>query len=124
MPEITAAEPSPAEQKLDRQLLLSLVLPPLAAGISTVVGFTVAHWITITAHKRTGYLVSGSCFALCALAAWLAWDAQSKLSSPDETAPEGGRRLFMAKLALLLASFCAVVVLAGLLVPITLRPSD
>jgi hypothetical protein len=119
MPEISAAK-----QKLDRQLLLSLALPPLAAGISTIVGYTVAHWITIIAYKRTGYLVSASSFALCAAAAWLAWDAQHRLSSPDETLPDEGRRLFMAKLALLLSALCALVVLAGTLVLITLRPDD
>lgn len=124
MPEITETRISPAEQKLDRQLLLSLILPPLAAGISTIVGFTVAHWIVIVAYKKTGYLVSASCFALCAVAASLAWDARRKLTSPDETLPEEGRRLFMAKLALLLSALCALVVLAGTFVLITLRPSD
>ena len=124
MPEITETHISAADQKLDRQLLLSLMLSPLAAGISTIVGFTVAHWITIIAYKRTGYLVSIIDFVLCAAAAWLAWDAQHNLTSPDETLPEDGRRLFMAKLALLLSALCALVVLAGTLVLVTLRPSD
>jgi hypothetical protein len=124
MPDITQTHIPPAEQKLDRQLLLSLALPPLAAGINTIVGFTVAHWITIVTHKRTGYLVSAGDFVLCAIAAWLAWGARSKLASPDETLPEEGRRLFMAKLALLLSVLCALVVLAGTLVLITLQPND
>jgi heme A synthase len=124
MPEITAANPSAPRQKLDRQLLLSLALSPLAAGISTIVGYSVAHWITIVGYKNTGYLVSASCFALCAVAAWLAWDARRELASPDETLPEEGRRLFMANLALLLSALCALVVLAGTLVLIILRPND
>jgi hypothetical protein len=124
MPEFTVANLSPSQQKLDRQLLLSLMLPPLAAGISTIVGYTVAHWITITAYKRTGYLVSGSCFALCALAALLSWDGRRELAGSDETLPQHGRQLFMAKLALLLSGLCALVVLAGTLVLITLRPND
>lgn len=124
MPEITVTNPSPAQQKLDRQLLLSLALPPLAAGISTIVGYTVAHWITIIAYKRTGCLVSASCFALCLVAALLAWSAQRRLARPDETLPQDGRQLFMAKLALLLSALCALVVLAGTFVLITLRPND
>ena len=124
MPEIAANNPLPAEQKLDRQLLLSLMLPPLAAGISTIVGYTVAHWITLIAYKRTGYLVSATSFALCAVAAWLAWDARRRLTSPDETLPREGRRLFMANLALLLSALCILVVLAGTLALITLHPSD
>jgi formate/nitrite transporter FocA (FNT family) len=124
MPEITETHISPADQKLDRQLLLSLMLSPLAAGISTIVGFTVAHWITIVAYKRTGYLVSASCFTLCLVAAVLAWSGLRRLSNPDETLPLEGRQLFMAKLALLLSALCALVVLAGTLVLITLGPSD
>ena len=111
-------------QKLDRRLLLSLALPPLAAGISTIVGYTVAHWITIIAHKRTGYLVSAGCFVVCAIAAGLAWDARRKLTHPHDTQPEDGRRLFMANLSLLLTCLCALVVLAGTLVLIILRPND
>ena len=99
--------PQPSQRhKLDRRLLLSLALPPLAAGINTIVGYTVAHWITIIAHKRTGYLVSAGCFVVCAIAAGLAWDARRKLTSPDDTLPEDGRRLFMANLALLLTVLC------------------
>jgi hypothetical protein len=124
MPEIKEIQISPADEKLDRQLLLSLTLSPLAAGINTIVGFIVAHWITISAYKRTGYLVSISCFVLCLGAALLASGARRRLADFDETLPEEGCRLFMAKLALLLSALCALVVLAGTLVLITLRPSD
>jgi hypothetical protein len=124
MPESTETHTSAAGHKLDHQLLLSLTLSPLAAGISTIVGFTVAHWITIIAYKRMGYLVSASCFALCLVAALLAWKVRHGLSNPDETLPLEGRRLFMTKLALLLSALCALVVLAGTLVLVTLRPSD
>jgi hypothetical protein len=124
MPDITETYLSAADQKLDRQLLLSLTLSPLAAGINTIVGFIVAHWIAIIAYKRMGYLVSISCFGLCLVAALLAWSCRHRLADPDETLPEEGRRLFMAKLALLLSALCALVVLAGTLVLITLGPSD
>ena len=124
MPEITQTHIPLNAQKLDRQLLLSLMLSPLAAGISTIVGFTVAHWITIVTYKRSGYLVSACSFGLCAAAAWLAWSGQRKLATSDETLPREGRRRFMAKLALLLSALCGIVVLAGTLVLITLRPDS
>jgi hypothetical protein len=54
----------------------------------------------------------------------LAWSARRRLADIDETLPEEGRRLFMANLALLLSGLCALVVLAGTLALITLRPSD
>jgi len=124
MPEITETGVSLTSRKTDRALLLSLSLSPLAAGINTIVGYIVAHWITIVAYKRTGYLVSACCFILCLVAAVLAWNTQRDLATSDETYPEDGRRLFMAKLSLLLAALCAVVVLAGTLVLVTLRPND
>ncbi len=52
MPEIISTDVAHYRQKLDRQLLLSLALSPLAAGISTIVGYTVAHWIAIVGYKR------------------------------------------------------------------------
>lgn len=124
MPELTNSSTRSADQKLDRQLLLSLAIAPLAAGISTIVGYTVAHWITVTASKRTGYLVSACCFVLCAASALLAWNAQRSLASADETHPEDGRRMFMAKLALLLAALCTLVVFAGVFILLILHPDD
>lgn len=124
MPEIASASPSPIEQKMDRQLLLSLALPPVAAGINTIVGFTVAHWITAVASKRMGYVVSAISLSLCLISAVLAWNVQPRVIDTDDTVPQNGRRLFMVKLALLLAALCAIVVIAGTLVLFTLGPSD
>ncbi len=129
MPEIISTDVAHNRQKLDRQILLSLALSPLAAGISTIVGYTVAHWIVIAGYKNTGFVVSAGCFLLCAAAAWLARNSQRQLTgldltSLDETLPADGRRLFMAKLALLLSALCALVVFAGTLVLFTLRPND
>ncbi len=102
------------------------ILTCLKLGLKScaIVGFTVAHWVTIITYKRTGYLVSASCFSLCLVAAVLAWTGRRRLSNSDETLPLEGRRLFMAKLALLLSALSALVVLAGTLVLVTLRPSD
>jgi heme A synthase len=124
MLEATQTDIPASDRQTDRALLWSLSLSPLAAGINTIVGFIVAHWITVVAYKRTGYLVSAFCFALCVVAAVLAWNARPVLIVTDETFPEDGRRLFMSKLGMLLAVLCAIVVLAGTLVLVTLGPSD
>src|ERR1700761_6428912 len=98
MLEATQTDSRACDRQTDRALLWSLSLSPLAAGINTIVGFIVAHWITVVAYKRTGYLVSVFCFALCVLAAGLAGNAWRELILTDETFPEDGRRLFMSKL--------------------------
>lgn len=124
MPEVYPTEPTYEQRQLDRQLLLGLMLPIAAAGLHTIVGFTVAHWIVITASKRTGYVVSVTGLMLCGLAALLASGAYRQLGEVDDAAPEQGRRLFMAKLGLLLSAFAAIAVIAGTLVLVTLGPSD
>lgn len=124
MPEAIQTRVQPADRRMDRALLWSLSLSPLAAGVNTIVGFIVAHWITIAAYKRTGYLVSASCLTLCIIAAALALATRRDLAVADETLPADGRRLFMSKLGILLAALCAIVVLAGTLNLVTLGPSD
>ena len=124
MPELTRQDTAVSQQKMDRQLLLSLTLSPLAAGINTIVGYTVAHWVAITASKRTGYLTAAACFVLCGMAALLAANAQRKITTAADTSPREGRERFMAQLALLLCAFCTLVVLAGTLVLVTVRPND
>jgi hypothetical protein len=123
MPEMTPTSNDGSQQKTDRRLILALALPPLAAGVNTIVGFIVAHWITITANKRAGFFVSAVSLALCAIAAVLAWSGSSSIAL-DETLPHRGRQVFMAKLALLLAGLCALLVIAGTLALVTLGPSD
>lgn len=105
-------------------MLGSILLCPVAVGINTIVGFTVAHWVCDVNRKTTGYLVSIVDFALCCAAAALAGWAYGQLGAADETAPELGRRRFMAQLGLALAAFSAVVVFAGTLAMITLHPCD
>jgi hypothetical protein len=116
--------PTLQEQRIDRMLLASISLSPLAVGINTVVGFTVAHWGIAVNRKTTSYFVSVIDLALCGVAAMLAWRARSYLASAADEVPELGRRRFMAKLGLVLACFSAIVVLAATLAILILRPSD
>jgi cytosine/uracil/thiamine/allantoin permease len=117
-------QPSALEQKIDRATLASILISPLAVGINTIVGYTVAHWVCDINKKTTGYLVSAVDFVLCLIAALLAWWAYRRVREADETQPEPGRRQFMAKMGLVLSVFAAIVVLAGTLAMLTLNPCD
>jgi hypothetical protein len=116
--------PSTQEQRIDRMLLGSIVLSPLAVGINTVVGFTVAHWTEAVNRKNTSYVVSLVDLILCAAAVLLAWQARAHLATADDAAPEIGRRRFMAKMGLALAFFAGVVVIAASLAIVIMQPSD
>jgi hypothetical protein len=115
---------SAEESKLDAKLWLGILLGPFAAGINTVVGFTVAHWINDVGRKRSGFLVSAIDFALCVAAAIIAASVYRQLPDADDTKPEIGRRSFMVKMGLILSTLSAMIVVAGTLALIILGPSD
>ena len=112
------------DRRTDRQLLASILLCPLAAISSTIVGYTVAHWVCDVNRKTDCVLVSIVNFAVCFLAAGLAYGAHRRLGGGDDSAPEMARRRFMAKMALILSAFAALVVLAGTVAVVTLQPCD
>ena len=125
MPETAStAAPSQADRRIDRQLLASILLCPLTVISSTIIGYTVAHWVCDVNRKTDGFIVSIVNFALCLLAAGLAYSAHRQLGAGDDSAPEMARRRFMAKMGLALSAFAAVVVLAGTLAVVTLHPCD
>ena len=124
MPETLVHKPSPAEVRLDRRLIASLLLCPFAVLSNTIVGFTVSHWVCNVNHKRTDYLVCFIDLCLCLIAGWLSFAGLRMLPSADDTQPEIGRRRFMAILGLVLAAFSVIIVLAGTLATLTLQPCD
>lgn len=128
MPDVIAENTPPdqnaAPRKLDRRLIAVFFLCPLAVLSNTIVGFSVSHWVCNVGHKATDYLVCICDFALCGLAAYLAYTTQRRLPEADMVTPEDGRRRFMAQLGLGLAAFCAVIILAGTLATVTLHPCD
>jgi hypothetical protein len=117
--------PSPDEQKkFDLLLWLALMFAPLAVGINTIVGYTVAHWVCDANQKWTAFLVSAFDFLLCISAFLLAFNLSRRVEDADESLPEAGRRRFMAKLGLLLSGFAVLVVIAGTIALVTLHPCD
>lgn len=124
MPEAQLTEPTPAERAIDRQLLASIFISFSAAGLEVFIGYIVAHWITLTGNKVYGWVVSLSCLLLVVCGGLLALNAKRKLGQDDDTLPLHGRRVFMARLSLLVTAFCTLVVLAGTTVLLTVRPND
>ena len=118
------AAPTPAEKRIDALLWTGLLLGPLAMGVNTIVGFTVAHWTCDTNQKRFSYLVSVIDFVLCLLAFVLSSSIHQRARDAEDDLPQDGRRLFMAKMGMLLSVLSALLVLAGTLALVTLHPCD
>jgi F0F1-type ATP synthase membrane subunit c/vacuolar-type H+-ATPase subunit K len=124
MPEAHPSEPTPQEKRLDRQLLGSMALSVFAGAFEVIVGFCVAHWITITSSKQSGYLIAAIAFCICVVAGWMASHVRGQVTQADETRPRQERQLFMANLNLLVAGLVSLLVIAGTLVLVTLRPDS
>jgi hypothetical protein len=121
---LTPGEPARAEKRSDAWLWTALLLGPIAMGVNTVVGYTVAHWTTDTAQKKFSYLVSAIDFVLCVCAFLISLSIHRQFRDANDMAPIDGRRQFMAKMAMLLSALSALLVIAGTIAVITLHPTD
>jgi heme O synthase-like polyprenyltransferase len=123
MPEGQLHERLP-QKRLDRQLLGSMGLSVAAAAFEVIVGFSIAHRVTLTGSKTSGYVVCSIAFGLCLVAALIALRVRAQVTGADQTEPKWGRQLFMANLNLLVAVIVALLVIAGTLVLVILRPDS
>jgi mannose/fructose/N-acetylgalactosamine-specific phosphotransferase system component IID len=111
-----------SQKRLDRLLLGSMGLSVFAAAFEVIVGFSVAHRVTLTSSKMPGYAVCAIALGLCLLAGLIALRVRTQVTGADQTEPRGGRQLFMANLNLLTAGLVGLLVVAGTLVLVILRP--
>jgi hypothetical protein len=116
--------PTPEQKRMDALVWTGILLGPLAMGVNTIVGFTVAHWTCDTNQKRFSYLVSAIDFVLCLLAFVLSSAIYRQTRDAEEEMPLDGRRVFMARLGMLLAILSTLLVIAGTLAVITIHPCD
>jgi heme O synthase-like polyprenyltransferase len=123
MPEGQSYERIP-QRRLDRQLLGGMGLSVFAAAFEVIVGFSVAHWVTLTGSKTSGYVVCAIALGLCVVAGLIAFRVRAQVAGSDPTEPKWGRQLFMANLNLLIAALVALLVIAGTFVLIILRPNS
>jgi len=116
--------PSPEEKRIDLLLWTALLLNPLAMGVNTVVGFTVAHCTTDTGRKSYSYLVSAIDLLLCIGAFAISISFERKFRHAEQDVPIDGRRLFMARLTVLVSVLTALLIIAQTLAVIRLHPFD
>jgi hypothetical protein len=115
---------SPEERRADRLLWTAFLISPLAMGVNTIVGFTVAHWTTDTGQMHYSYLVSAIDFLLCLCALGMSVLLHRRFSQFEDDIPIDGRRSFMAKLSILISIITALLVIAQTLALVTLHPID
>jgi hypothetical protein len=122
-----AMEPprKPAASRLaDFGLWAAILVPLHAAGINTIVGYSVAHHACNVNKKGALLSIPLIDLLLTIASAALAATLYARFRSADEVQPENGRRLFMAKLGLLLSGLCMLVILGGLCATLLISPCD
>jgi ABC-type sulfate transport system permease subunit len=118
-----AAQPADA-QRTDSLLWFAFLLAPLAMGINTVVGYTVAHWVCDVQHKRMSFLVSAIDLLLCLISLLIGFSMRKRLAGAEDELPGMGRRRFMADMTLLFSSLGILLIIAGTIAVIILHPCD
>lgn len=126
MPSPTGIFPRSENESLNLRLWAGVLLPPLAGGVNVIVGYIVSNYDCNVHNRRLVFLVNAICFALCAFAAWLAWDSRSKIESAGDDPSENLRRTrnFLRQLGVWFAGGFAILVLAGTLSTLILSPCD
>lgn len=116
--------PDPAERRSDLWLWMAFLLSPLAMGVNTIIGYTVAHWTSDTGRKHLSYLVSAIDLLLCVCAFLISVSLYQRFRDVPEDVPIDGRRLFMAEVSILLSVMAALLVIAGTLAVAILHSFD
>jgi hypothetical protein len=116
--------PAMRERRVDFLLWTSILLGPVAMGFNTIVGYTIAHWTSDTNQKHFSYLVSAVDLVLCLCGLVLAVSVFKQHSNADELQPQSGRRLFMAKLGVLISSISILLVIGQTILVLILHPAD
>jgi hypothetical protein len=115
----------PASARRDDFALWAAILLPLhAAGINTIVGFSVAHHACNVDKKGALLTVPVIDLILALSSAGLAAMLRAKFRGADDVHPADGRRLFMANFGLLVAGLCTLIILGGLFATILISPCD
>ena len=117
-------KPNPEEKRADLLLWTSVLLNPLAMGVNTVVGFTVAHWTNDTGRKGYSFLVCAIDVLICIGALALAVPLERRFRGAEQDVPIDGRRLFMARLSILISVLTALLLIAQTLAVATLHTWD
>ncbi|HTD55459.1 MAG TPA: hypothetical protein VK670_08750 [Silvibacterium sp.] len=117
-------QPSASDRRTDALLWLALLLAPVAMGINTIVGYTVAHWVCDVQHKRTSFVVSAVDLMLCITSLLIAFNQRRRFADAEYSTPCTGRRRFMADVTMLFSGLGILLVVAGTLAVIILHPCD
>lgn len=126
MPHPAQIVPGTEDEGLNFRLWMGILLPPVAGGINTMVGYMVSNYDCNVHNRHLVALVNTICFVLCGVAAFTAFSTRQQIEqqTDDGSASLLHTRRFMFRLGLGLSAGFALMVFAGFLSVLILHPCD
>jgi hypothetical protein len=115
VPSPWAIFPTSEDEGLNLRLWAGLLLPPLAGGINTVVGYMVSNYDCNVHNRHLVLLVNLLCLMLCGVSALLVFSMKDRIETERDDPSKDLRatRLFLRKLSLWFSGGFALLVIAG-----------
>ncbi|MEG9437900.1 hypothetical protein JAO29_17265 [Edaphobacter sp. HDX4] len=126
MPQPFSIFPGTENESLNFKLWLGVLLPPVAGGLNTVVGYMVSNYSCNVHNRHLVMLVNAIAFGLCVIAAITTTSVRTRVEQPtDDLSPSllHTRRLLLY-LGYWFAAGFALFILAGTISTFILRPCD
>jgi hypothetical protein len=126
MPQPLSIFPGTENESLNFKLWLGVLLPPVAGGLNTVVGYMVSNYSCNLHNRHLVMLVNAITFGLCIIAAVTTTSVRARVEHPtDDLSPSllHTRRLLLY-LGYWFAAGFALFILAGTVSTFVLRPCD
>lgn len=115
MPTPLGIFPSTEDEGLNLRLWGGLLLPPIAGGVNTIVGYIVSNYDCNVHNRHLVFLVNVLCLSCCGLGALLVLKTKKRIETEFDAPSTDLRttRLFLRKLALWFAAGFSLLVIAG-----------
>jgi MFS family permease len=126
MPTPISIFPSTEDQGINFRLWAGILLPPIAGGLNTVVGYMVSNYDCNVHNRRLVFVVNVVCALLCVIAAMASLSTRRKFEErvDDESQSLLHSRRFMMRLGLTSAGGFLLFIIAGTLSTFLLHPCD
>jgi MFS family permease len=126
MPTPVGIFPSTEDQSINFRLWVGILLPPIAGGINTVIGYMVSNYDCNVHNRRLVFLVNVVSALLCVIAAVASLSTRLKFEqrTDDESRSLLHSRRFMMRLGLVSAAGFLLFIFAGTLSTFLLHPCD
>jgi hypothetical protein len=126
MPTPVRVYPGSEDESINARLWIGVLLPPLAGGINTLVGYTVSNYDCNVHNRHLVLLVNILSALLCVIAGAVSLSARRKFEDQADDSSESllHTRRFMLHLGLWFAAGFLLFIVAGTASIFILRPCD